>query len=236
MPPSSAPDARDPIPDSAPYPAPYEEPWGRLASDLQAVVASAGLKLRELWRRNREADLSVPGFWPVSFAPWFWPLLLVVGLALVLTLILRLVDGQQPHAPQTGPLPELNSLQPPAQPQTPPDSASPLPPPTQPQPPPETHLELDPLLALLAENDPQACIASARPDPQASRLDLEMAAAYQALLPERRQQLADQWLQRSRELGYGRLRLLDGSGMVLGQAARVGSGMVLLEPAPQPQA
>lgn len=110
------------------------------------------------------------------------------------------------------------------------------PPPSTPQSPPEPLLELDPLLALLAEDDPQACIASARPDPQASRLDLEMAAAYQVLPPERRQQLADHWLQRSRELGYERLRLLDGSGTVLGQAARVGSGMVLLELSPEPQA
>ena len=113
---------------------------------------------------------------------------------------------------------------------------NPLEPPSPLQPPPEPLLELDSLLALLADDDPQACIASARPDPRASRLDLEMAAAYQALPPERRQQQADHWLQRSRELGYERLRLLDGSGTVLGQAARVGSGMVLLEPSPAPQA
>ena len=240
-------DAPSPANDPVPYPAPYEEPWGRLAGDLRAVVASSGLKLRELWRRNREGDLSVPGFWPVSLASLFWPLLLALGLALVLGLILRLAPGQQPAVSrvqelvqqtvqqtvqqpvqQAGKQRAVNPLQ--AQNQTPTQLPSP------PQSPPEPLLELDPLLALLAEDDPQACIASARPDPQASRLDLEMAAAYQVLPPERRQQLADHWLQRSRELGYEQLRLLDGSGTVLGQAARVGRGMVLLELSPEPQA
>ena len=76
-------DAPSPANDPVPYPAPYQEPWGRLAGDLRAVVASSGLKLRELWRRNREGDLSVPGFWPASLASLFWPLLLALGLALV---------------------------------------------------------------------------------------------------------------------------------------------------------
>ena len=31
-------------------PAPYEDPWRRLAVDLRAVIASIGLRLRELWR------------------------------------------------------------------------------------------------------------------------------------------------------------------------------------------
>lgn len=238
-------------PRPAPYPAPYEDPWGRLGGNLRAVVASSGLKLRELWRRNLEGDLSVPGFWPASLASLFWPLLLALGLAVVVGLIHWLVPSQQPAAsrvqqpvqqevpaafsePVSNPVSQpvqqagqqrvMNPLQPPSQ------------TPTQLPSPPEPVLEIDPLLALLAEDDPQACIASARPDPQASRLDLEMAAAYQALPPERRQQLADDWLQRSQELGYELLRLLDGSGTVIGQAARVGNGMVLLEPSPAPQA
>ena len=45
-------------PDPAhPYPAPYEEPWGRLAFDLRAALASTGLRLRELARRNRQGEL-----------------------------------------------------------------------------------------------------------------------------------------------------------------------------------
>jgi hypothetical protein len=181
-------------------------------------------------------------------ASLFWPLLLALSLALVFGLILRLAPGQQPPSAshlqqpvqqpvqqhvqepvqQAGQQRVVHSLQPPNQPSFPPSFP--------PQLPPKPLLELDPLLALLAEDDPQACIASARPDPQARRLDLEMAGAYQVLLPERRQQLADHWLHRSHELGYDQLRLLDGSGTVLGQAARVGSGMVLLELSPEPQA
>lgn len=233
-----------------------------MAGDLRAVVASAGLKLRELWRRNREGDLSAPGFWPVSLAPLFWPLLLALGLAVLLALGVSLARGLARPSLQAVEPPASQSVQQPVQ--QPVQRAgqqrqqSPLQPPVptqirplseaqsqaqaqtqtqgQTQPSPEPILELDPLLALLADDDPQACIAFARPDPQASRLDLEMAAAYQALPAERRQHLADHWLQRSRELGYERLRLLDGSGLVLGQAARVGSGMVLLESSPAPQA
>ena len=89
----------------------------------------------------------------------------------------------------------------------------------------------DPLLALLAEDDPRGCIASARPYPGQGRLELELAPTFLALAGPLRQQQADQWLERSRELGYERLRLLDGSGALLAQAARVGSGMVLLGPA-----
>ena len=90
---------------------------------------------------------------------------------------------------------------------------------------------IDPLLALLAEDDPRGCIASARPYPGQGRLELELAPTFLALAGPLRQQQADQWLERSRELGYERLRLLDGSGALLAQAARVGSGMVLLGPA-----
>lgn len=53
---------------------------------------------------------------------------------------------------------------------------------------------------------------------------------------QRRQQQADIWLQRSRELGYERLRLVAPGGNLLAQAARVGSGMVLLEAETIPQA
>lgn len=239
--PSDAPlDAPGSAPDPLSYPAPYEDPWGRLGEDLRAVAASTGLRLRELWRRNRQGDLSVPGFWPVSLAPLFWPLLLALGLALLLGLILRLMPAQplplalRAQEPVQHPVQQavqqaaVNPLQAP--------SESPTQLPSLAQQPPEPLLELDPLLALLAEDDPQACIASARPDPAASRLDLEMAGAYQLLPGELRQQLADHWLLRSRELGYERLRLLDSSGTVLGQAARVGTGMVLLELSPEPQA
>lgn len=67
-----------------PLPAPYRSPWSGLAEALGAVLADLRLSLRRLWRRNREGDLSYPGFWPRDLAPLFWPLLLgvvVAGLA-----------------------------------------------------------------------------------------------------------------------------------------------------------
>ena len=86
----------------SPLPAPYEDPWRRLANDLVAVVAAAGLKSRELWRLNGEGSLATPAFWPSSLAPVFWPLLLALGLALLVGLGLWLpgaasrVAGPQP--------------------------------------------------------------------------------------------------------------------------------------------
>lgn len=218
-----------------PYPAPYEEPWGRLAGDVRAVAASTGLKLRELWRRNGEGDLSVPGFWPSTWAPLFWPLLLALGLASLLALGLGLARGMAslpapaPSAPLSAP-----SLSPPSprvedRPSAPAVPESAAGPASVPEPPPPT-LELDPLLGLLIQDDSGSLIASARPVPAEGRLDLELSSLFQALPDPRRQQQADGWLQRSRELGYEHLRLLDAEGVVVGQAARVGGGMVLLDP------
>ena len=74
----------------SPLPAPYEDPWRRLANDLVAVVAAAGLKGRELWRLNGEGSLATPPFWPTSLARLFWPFLLALGLALLVGLGLGL--------------------------------------------------------------------------------------------------------------------------------------------------
>jgi len=78
---------------SSPLPAPYQDPWSRLATDLAAVVATARLKARELWRLNGEGTLATPVFWPRGLAPLFWPLLLALGLLLMVGLALRLPGG-----------------------------------------------------------------------------------------------------------------------------------------------
>ncbi|MCT0226822.1 hypothetical protein KQ300_01215 [Synechococcus sp. CS-1331] len=226
-------------PDPAhPYPAPYEEPWGRLAFDLRAALASTGLRLRELARRNRQGELSVPGFWPPSLAWLFWPFLLALFLALVLALVTAVGPALvRPSDSAGAPAQELVLAQPvqsqPVQQQPAQQQPDKQPVPPAPSPPEQAALPLaiDPLLALLAEDDPRGCIASARPYPGQGRLELELAPTFLALAGPLRQQQADQWLERSRELGYERLRLLDGSGALLAQAARVGSGMVLLGPA-----
>ena len=59
-------------------PAPYVSPWREFGRNLQAMAADLRLRFQELWRRNREGELSVPGFWPRDLAPSFWPLLLVL--------------------------------------------------------------------------------------------------------------------------------------------------------------
>ncbi|MEN9877101.1 MAG: hypothetical protein RLZZ158_140 [Cyanobacteriota bacterium] len=85
-------------------PVAYRSPWEQLRSDLgrdlPAVGASVALRLRELWRRNREGDLSVPGFWPLAWTPLFWPVLALLVL-LSLGVLLRL--PLQSHGPGASP-------------------------------------------------------------------------------------------------------------------------------------
>jgi hypothetical protein len=204
-------------------PAPYESPWRLLRRDLIAVAASLRLRIRELWRRNREGDLSVPGIWPAALAPLFWPLLLALALALAVALPLVGVQALQRVSPPAGSAP-------PAIDDSRPAPQAELEPPPEPLPPPEPELRLDPLLELLADHDPEQLIRSARPDPAESRLVLELNAGFASLPAARRQLVAEQWLERSQALGYEQLQLVDGQGQLLGRRARVGSGMILLSP------
>ncbi len=239
----------DPVPPRSDLPVPYASPWGRLGQALQAVLASLRLKLRELWRRNGEGDLSVPGFWPQGLAPVFWPLLLAALLGLLLALAGQAWRGfSRAGAPAGGPMapveapaasvsapavssPAASATAPVAPPAKP--TAAPLPgtataPATEPEPLPV--LELDPLLALLAEDDPEHLIASAHPEPAEGSLVLTMAPAYTGLAPANRGRWAERWQERARGLGYERLELVDGQGRLLARGALVGSGMILLDP------
>jgi hypothetical protein len=229
----------DPVPPPSDLPAPYASPWGQLGNALRAVLASLRLKLRELWRRNREGDLSVPGFWPQGLAPLFWPLVLAALLALALALAGQLWRGLShrgvltPAAEPAAAVPALAPKQSPpiAAPalEAPPTMAAqetmPMP---EPQPPPP--LELDPLLALLAQDDPDHLIASAHPEPAEGRLVLTMAPTYTGLGEANRRRWAERWQQRALALGYERLELVDGQQRQLARAALVGSGMILLDP------
>ena len=217
------------------------------------------LKLRELVRRNREGDLSVPGFWPQSLAAFFWPVLLALGLAVVacsLTLLVKTVFSSptpttfdiahssasqqvvEQIAERLAPRSELPLPQALGQPAARSVGSAPSSPepPELAEPAPAVRLELDPLLALLSNDDPDGSISSALPHPEQGLLDLELFSTWAGLPLQRRQQQADLWLQRSRELGYERLRLVAPGGNLLAQAARVGSGMVLLEAETIPQA
>ncbi len=219
---------------------------------LRAVLASLRLKLRELWRRNGAGDLSVPGFWPQGLAALFWPMLLAVLLALAVLLgrlLLQRSPGPPPSASGQGPA-GSGALQtaaapaegrpPTAEPRSLPDrldpapSAPPVPAASEPPPPAAAPppLELDPLLALLAEDDPEHLIASAHPAPAEGRLVLTMQAPYATLSPASRRRWAERWQARALALGYRRLELAGADGRLLARAALVGSGMILLDPGP----
>ena len=167
--------------DERSLPAPYQSPWEALREDIPAAVADLRLRLQELWRRNREGDLSTPGFWPTDLAPLFWPVvlaltLIVMGLGVIqLTLALQATDDSPPpgiETIRTTPLPEARPLradpepsleasklpgQPMAQELDPPSLRSeeaPVDPESpEPEPSPPPTLQVDPLLSLLAQAD-----------------------------------------------------------------------------------
>ena len=218
-------------------PAPYQDPFAALGRDLRAALATVRLRLRELWRRNRQGDLAVPGFWPRDLAPLFWPLLLALAVAALVLVARGALPGEttQPAGTtqQDGPIAaEAPALAgPEAAPATQPEpAAQPEPPPQLEQPAPA--LVLDPLIELLAAGDPRHLIATATPQPLAGSLTLELTSGFARLAEPERRREADHWLALSRELGYERLLLLDGSGRALGRQALVGSGMILLDPRP----
>lgn len=249
MPPEAGPDRPDgPLQPGQNLPAPYQDPVAALGRDLQAVVASLRLRLLELGRRNRQGDLSVPGFWPKELAPLFWPLLLALGLAVLVALPIgvgRLLpqpaqpEPDQPAKLLTTPLPqarptaEAESI---ADPLPAAEAPAPLVPIPElgadPEPPP---LQLDPLLALLRDDDPRHLIANAQPDPGAGLLQLQLGEAFALLPPAERSAEANHWLERSQALGYERLQLLDGAGRLLGRQALAGSGMILLDESTLPR-
>lgn len=231
-------------PHPAPLPAPYRSPWRRLGEDLRAVLADLGLGLRRLLRLNRQGDLRQPPFWPRSLAALFWPLLLLLVLALLVAgtvwLLPRSAGPSPPPAPrptQPGP-PEPGPPEPrataasppvssPAEAQQAPPDAGPGPPEPEPQGPSQP-LPPDPLAALLQRPGAGGLLAAAAGDPGRSLLCLELEPGFKALATVEQQRQADLWLQWAQDLGYERLELRDGRGQLVAREALVGNGMILI--------
>lgn len=236
-------------------PAEYVDPWRLLRRDLRAVLASLRLRLRELWRRNRDADLWRPGFWPVAMAAWFWPLLLILLLSLILVpigLALRHPLSPAPgRSPESGtemlpapiePVPIDPAAIDTAEPHAPEPgptqgrpsenlgSASPPEPPasspTRPVPPEPLR---DPLLNSLEPDANPLLLLEARSLPDQALLQLTLAPEFARLPQGVRRRRALDWWAGARSLGYGRLELRDRHDRLLARSALVGEGMVLYE-------
>jgi hypothetical protein len=132
-------------------PAPYEDPWRRLGAAAIAVLASLGLRLRELWRRNGQGDVLLPRWWPRGQASLFWPLLLALLVA-VLSLPAGVMLARRRGATTPVATPVLSPAAPAAAPapEARPRAESPPAPPPAPSPPPVSAPALDPA----AEGEP----------------------------------------------------------------------------------
>ena len=236
--------------DKGALPAPYQSPWDALRRDVPAALADLRLRARELWRRNREGDLSTPGFWPQDLAPLFWPLLLVLVVALLVLGVLQLKAALAPEeAPEppgierilTTPLPEARPL-----------AALPEPVPSEPvvaepiaaEPvaaePELPLLQVSPLLKLLAEVDrdsaiPEGLLLTAQPLPERNGAVLTLdAKQWRELPPSQRLDRTEAWWEQLQEEGYEDLTLEDTDHHLLARPSRVGTGMIMFDPQTTP--
>ena len=227
-------------------PAPYVSPWQEFGRNLQAMAADVRLRGQELWRRNREGELSVPGFWPRDLAPSFWPLLLVLLLLLPLAGLRfwqnhRSSDPRpdsvelQSSSPLALPVPELipapqrKAVEPSPMPEA--MDAEPAMQPSEPEEPNQPQFSFDPLFELFQDTAiPEGLLRSAKPVPEQDRLLLELSVDVWTETPiDQRQTLASRWLQSALELDYASLQLVNQQGDLLGRSARVGGGMILFD-------
>jgi hypothetical protein len=220
-------------------PAEYVDPWRLLRRDLRALLASLRLRLQELWRRNRQADLWRPGFWPAVLAAWFWPLLLVLLLLAPIGLLLW-----QPASPASDNAPQPTSsgignrgpAEPPLAESLPPQQES-VAPPREPAPvlePAATEPVLpeplrDPLLVTLEPDATPLLLLEACPSPAEGLLRLTVAEEFARLPAGQRRQRALEWWADARNLGYERLELRDRRSQLLARSALVGEGLVLFD-------
>ena len=225
-------------------PAPYVSPWSEFARNLRALLADLQLRAQELWRRNREGDLSVPGFWPRNLASIFWPLVVVL---LVAVPVAGLRWWQSAHPPVAESKPAAVAIDQRVPVAVLPEAVFPEPLITpQPEPafapettlfdvgdPPLPVLDLNPLMDLFLDGSaPEGLLASATPQPAQNRLVLQVTEAWINLVPSARTSISEDWQRRSLDLGYSSLQLVDGEEKLLARSARIGSGMIVFDSNP----
>ena len=225
-------------------PAPYVSPWSEFARNLRALLADLQLRAQELWRRNREGDLSVPGFWPRNLASILWPLVVVLLVAVPVA-GLRWWQSAHPPLAESKPaalafdqrvpevvLPEAVFPEPLITPQPEP-ALAPEPMLFDVEDPPLTVLDLNPLMDLFLDGSaPEGLLASATPQPAQNRLVLQVTEAWISLVPSARTSISEDWQRRSLDLGYSSLQLVDGEEKLLARSARIGSGMIVFDSHP----
>lgn len=225
-------------------PAPYVSPWSEFARNLRALLADLQLRAQELWRRNREGDLSVPGFWPRNLASIFWPLVVVL---LVAVPVAGLRWWQSAHPPVAESKPAAVAIDQRVPVAVLPEAVFPEPLITpQPEPafapettlfdvgdPPLPVLDLNPLMDLFLDGSaPEGLLASATPQLAQNRLVLQVTEAWINLVPSARTSISEDWQRRSLDLGYSSLQLVDGEEKLLARSARIGSGMIVFDSNP----
>ena len=223
-------------------------------------MADARLRGHELWRRNGQASLWRPSWWPLDLAPLFWPVLLAVALILLLVLGLQGASGLRRFRAAAGPAPRPvvvvapDALQPPSAPDRPP--AAPLREPSPELPfvasedasaelvgnlAGEVHAESaaepqsrDPLAQLVQRPGADGLLVEAAPSADQLTLVLQLAPAFATLPAASQQRYAEQWQLWAADLGYEHLELRDSRAGLLARDALVGAGMIVLNDSSSP--
>jgi hypothetical protein len=86
------------------------------------------------------------------------------------------------------------------------------------------------LRAAWSDDGDDSLLLALRPDLASATLTLDLTDAFLTLTAGERERLAERWRQRALEAGYHHLRLRERHGRLVGRDARVGGGMVVLEP------
>lgn len=79
--------------------------------------------------------------------------------------------------------------------------------------------------------DPDSLILDLSSDDPSATLSLQLQDRFTTLAVAEQRRLAEAWQARAVALAYERLELRDRQGRLLARPARVGAGMVLLQPA-----
>ncbi len=218
----------------------FQSPWLRLKKDIIAVIVHISLRIRELWRRNLEGDLSIPRAWPAKLAPVYWPCIFICFLIIFWWISFDLIKPMfdvrlSPNQKEVGHSRESSYYL---------DGGKTLPNRFSSNENTEKlesiianenkefrekyYFSMESILAFISDgklnNEPGNGIEVV---PLMNKVLITVGPDWQSLVPSRQLDLASQLQKKFLEFGYEEIELLDQEDELLVRSPRVGTGMIL---------